>query len=89
MGRTIPSFRWAHMAEERQWKAFRDALGRKERKKFDEIFATSRLYLSACSYSARTVRIQPIFMAVVFHHYKQLIRIAERMEDEEGERPAP
>lgn len=29
---------------------------------------------SACSYSANPIRIQPIFMSIIFHHYKQLIR---------------
>jgi hypothetical protein len=72
MGRTVPSFRLAHMHEEREWQEFRNALSKQERKAFDRMFATSRLYISACSYAARPIRIQPILMSIIFHHYKQL-----------------
>lgn len=80
VGRTIPSFRLALMEEERGWKPFRNALGRQDRKEFDSMFADVRLYISACSYAARPIRVQPVLMALAFHHYKQLARIAERME---------
>lgn len=80
MGRTMPSFRMALIEEEREWKAFRNALGKKDRKDFDDMFADTRLYISACSYATRPVRVQPVFMALAFHHYKQLIGIAEQME---------
>jgi hypothetical protein len=80
MGRTMPSFRWALAEEEREWKPFRNALDRKDRKEFDSMFADIRLYISACSYATRPVRVQPILMALLFHHYKQLVRIAEGME---------
>lgn len=73
--------------EKSEWKAFRNNLGRSDRKAFDAMFDTGRLYISACSYAAKPVRIQPIFMALVFHHYKQLTRIAEALEksDQHGE----
>lgn len=80
MGRTIPSFRLALMEEEHSWKSFRNALGKQDRKEFDSMFADVRLYISACSYATRPVRAQPVFMALAFHHYKQLARIAEQME---------
>jgi hypothetical protein len=83
MGRTIPSFRLAQMYEESEWKPFRSALARSERKEFDRMFVTSRLYISACSYAAKPVRIQPIFMSLVFHHYKQLVEISEKLGVEE------
>ncbi len=35
-------------------------------------FAISHLYNSTCSYSAKYVRIHPIFMFIHFHHHKQL-----------------
>lgn len=83
MGRTMPSFRLAQMYEESGWKQFRNALAKSERKEFDRMFATSRLYISACSYAAKPVRIQPIFMSLVFHHYKQLVGIGEKLGIEE------
>ena len=78
MGRTMPSFRLALMEEEQEWKPFRNALDKQDRKEFDGMFANVRLYISACSYATRPVRVQPVFMALVFHHYKQLTRIAEQ-----------
>lgn len=77
MGRTMPSFRLALMEEERSWKLFRNALVLQDRKEFDSMFADARLYISACSYATRPVRVQAVFMALAFYHYKQLTKIAE------------
>lgn len=60
------------MYEEHEWKPFRNALARSERQMFDDMFATSRLYISACSYAVKPVRIQPILLSMIFHHFKQL-----------------
>jgi hypothetical protein len=81
MGRTIPSFRIASIMEEKDWKSFRDSLAKSERKIFDDMFAISHLYNSACSYSAKYVRIHPIFMSIIFHHYKQLTKLTEQIEE--------
>lgn len=72
MGRTIPSFRIALMHEEIQWKQFRNSLDKASKHAFDKLFVISRLYVSACMMSAMPVRIYPIIMAMIFHHYKQL-----------------
>jgi hypothetical protein len=80
MGRTIPSFRIASVIEEKEWKSFRNLLDKSERKIFDDMFAISHLYNSACSYSAKYVRIHPIFMFIIFHHYKQLTKLTEQVE---------
>jgi hypothetical protein len=37
MGRTIPSFRIAFAMEKEDWKPFRNALDKKDRKEFDEM----------------------------------------------------
>jgi len=55
MGRTIPSFRLASVDEEREWKVFRNALDKSDRKVFDEMFSISHLYNSVCSYSANRI----------------------------------
>lgn len=65
------------MYEEREWRPFRNALARSERKQFDKIFATSRLYISACSYATKPVLIQPILMSIILHHYKQLLDVSK------------
>ena len=79
MGRTIPSFRLASIEEEREWKVFRNALDKSDRRIFDEMFSISHLYNSTCSYAANPIRIQPIFMSIIFHHYKKLMRLSKQI----------
>jgi len=78
MGRTIPSFRIASVMEKGEWKSFRKVLDRKDRKIFDDMFDVSILYNSASAYSAKYIRIHPIFMSIIFHHYKKLTEISGR-----------
>ncbi|HEY8140405.1 MAG TPA: hypothetical protein VIE86_04920 [Nitrososphaera sp.] len=82
MGRTVPSFRLAQIYEESEWKEFRNALSKSERKEFDSMFATSQLYISACSYATKPVLIQPILMSMIFHHYKQLLDISKTLSED-------
>jgi hypothetical protein len=79
MGRTIPSFRIASAEEQKEWKKFRQALDKSDRKVFDNMFSIAHLYNSACSYAANPIRIQPIFMSIIFHHYKQLLKLEEEV----------
>ena len=72
MGRTVPSFRIALYQEEARWKKFRAALDKNEKKSFDGMFATARLYISACMMSCRPIRMQLMLMAMIFHHFKQI-----------------
>jgi hypothetical protein len=80
MGRTIPSFRMASAEERKEWKEFRKALDKSDRKAFDSMFDIAHLYNSASSYAARPIRIHPIFMSIIFHHYKELVRIKEALD---------
>jgi hypothetical protein len=86
MGRTIPSFRIAlAMEEKEEWKLFRNALDKSDRKKFDEMWDIPRLYASACSNSVQLVPLHPIIISILFHHYKELkecISEVEQMEEE-------
>jgi hypothetical protein len=77
MGRTIPSFRIAEAQEFGEWKVFRRALPKRERKVFDEMLSTSRLYTSASSAAVRTSRFEGMAMAILFHHYRLLAECAE------------
>jgi hypothetical protein len=43
------------------------------------MFAISMLYNSASVYSAKDVRIHLIFMSIIFHHHKQLLRLSEEL----------
>jgi len=51
MGRTVPSFRIVLAEEKKEWKPFRNALDKSERKEFDDMWDIARLYISACSNS--------------------------------------
>lgn len=70
MVRTIPSFRIAVVLEEKTWKEYRKFLNINYRKIFDNSFVTPALYNSASSYSPIPIRIHPIMMSNIFHHYK-------------------
>jgi len=84
MGRTIPSFRNVLAMEKAEWKPFRNALDKSERKEFEDMFDIPRLYLSACSNSVQLVPLHPIIMSVLFHHYKELIQLTSEVEQMEG-----
>ena len=82
MGRTVPSFRMAEMQEVEEWRVFRKALPKRERESFDQMLDTARLHISASSFAVRTSRLEGMGMALLFHHYKQLQQLLERIEDE-------
>jgi hypothetical protein len=81
LGRTIPSFRIALAIEkEEEWKPFGNALDKKDRKKFDEMWDPPKWYISACSNSVQYVRFHPILMSILLHHYKQLAACISEVE---------
>jgi hypothetical protein len=85
MGRTVPSFRIVIAQEMKERKPFRNALDKKEKKDFDEMFDIPRLYVSACSSSVQLVPLQPIIISILFHHYKELKQCMEDIKQIEGE----
>lgn len=76
MGRTLPSFRLAQSIEVSEWRPFRRALPRSQRRDFDEMMDEARLYLSASSAAVRTSRFEGVIMSVIFHHYRELTECA-------------
>jgi hypothetical protein len=84
MGRTMPSFRIALAMEKEDWKPFRNALDKSDRKKFDEMWDIPRWYISACSNSVQYVRLHPILMSILLYHYKQLTACISEVERIEG-----
>jgi hypothetical protein len=84
MGRTIPSFRIALGMEKEDWKPFRNALDKKDRKEFDDMFDIPRFYISACSNSVQYVRLHPIMMSILLYHYKQLTKCINDVEQIES-----
>jgi hypothetical protein len=80
MGRPVPSFRNVFEREKQEWKSFRNALNKSERKDFDEMFDIPRLYITACSNSVQLVPFHSIAMSILFHHYKELMRCSQQLE---------
>jgi len=78
MGRTTPSFRLACIAEELRWRKFRSRLSRDDRKKFDQMFSTSRLYNSACANSARPIVLECIIMSIILNDFKRITALIKR-----------
>ena len=73
MGRTIPSFRIATVMEKEEWKFYRKYLRNKNEKRlFTHMFLIANLYNSACSNAVNPIRIHPIMMSIILHHYKML-----------------
>jgi hypothetical protein len=66
--------------EKAEWKPFRNALDKSERKEFDDMFDIPRLYLTACSNSVQLVPLHPIIISILFHHYKELIQLTLEVE---------
>ena len=66
--------------EKEDWKPFRNALDKSDRKKFDEMFDFPRLYTSACSYAVQPVRLYPILMSILLYNYKELTQCIEEVE---------
>jgi hypothetical protein len=81
----IPSIKSNHSRmtlamEKKEWKPFRDALDKKERKEFDDMWDIPKLYISACSNSVQLVPLHPIFISILFHHYKELVKCKREVE---------
>ena len=69
--------------EKADWKPFRNALDKSDRKKFDEMWDIPRHYTSTCSYAVQPVRLYPVLMSILLHHFKELtecIREVEQIE---------
>ena len=80
MGRTMPSFRIALAIKKEEWKPFQNALDKKYRKKFDELWELPKFYISACSNSVQYIRLHPILMSILLYHYKQLTACVSEVE---------
>jgi hypothetical protein len=51
------------------------------------MFSISHLYNSACSYDANPIRIRPISMSIVLHHYKKLRKLSMEMNQKQVKPP--
>lgn len=83
MGRTIPSFRMTTVEEQKEWSEFRNRLDKSDRKAFDRMYATCHLFNSACMCASNPIRIQPIFMSIIFNHYRTLKELESKLDSNE------
>lgn len=67
--------------EKKEWKPFRNALDKSERKIFDEMWDIPRLYVSDCSNSVQLVPFPPILMSILLHHFKELLECIRKVEE--------
>jgi hypothetical protein len=66
--------------QKEEWKPFRNALDKSDRKKFDEMWELPKFYISACSNSVQYVRLHPILMSILLYHYKDLTEYISEVE---------
>ncbi len=64
--------------------AISQCFGKSERKDFDDMWDIPRLYITACSNAVSLVPLHPIFISILFHHYKQLMELKAQVEQIEG-----
>ena len=73
MGRTIPHLEQLSFWRKRNGEKFRKYLRNKNEKKlFTHMFSIAKLYNSASSNTVNPIRIYPIMMSILLHHYKTL-----------------
>jgi hypothetical protein len=72
------------VAEELRWRKFRSKLKKEDRKKFDEMFSTSRLHNSACANSARAVVVECIMMSIILNDFKRLTELMKKNRNIDG-----
>jgi hypothetical protein len=66
--------------EKEEWRPFRNALDKSDRKKFDNMWDIPRWYISACSNSVQYVRLHPILMSILLYDYKELTQCVSEVE---------
>jgi hypothetical protein len=72
--------------QKQEWKFFRNALDKSERKSFDEMWDIPRLYVMSCSNSVQLVPLHPIVISILFHHFKELKKCISEVEQIEASR---
>jgi hypothetical protein len=71
--------------EKEEWKSFRNALDKSDRKKFDEMmFDIPRFYISACSNSVQYVKLRSILMFKLLYNYRDLTECTSEVEQIEA-----
>lgn len=72
------------MIEAAEWRPFRNALPKSQRKEFDLLLDEARHHTTASSMAVRTSRFEGMFMAILFHHYIELVECKKSLEEAES-----
>jgi hypothetical protein len=81
MGRTTPTTTELGRKIIEEWKPFRNALSKSERKEFDEMVNSARFFTSAMMMCVgeHPVPEQRILMSIIFRHYQQLYEMQKNL----------
>lgn len=78
----MPTFRQELERIESEWKSYRKALRREEKKTFDELFIKAKKHASASQYQAAPDPMESFFISVLLEQQKKIKRLERVVEDE-------
>ena len=84
MGRTNPTFRDALRAIEERWGTYRRALRRRDKPRFDQLFAYARAHADASGLLNHTTPLLPALLSVDLEQERRLDEHEERLDDLEA-----
>jgi len=79
MGRTVPSWRMLIEEEMKRWGKFRDALRAEDKEVFEDLLNQCRLYASAAGAMASPIKLEPMFLSILFAHHKILRELEKKL----------
>ncbi|MBS7626681.1 hypothetical protein KEJ51_06570 [Candidatus Bathyarchaeota archaeon] len=80
MGRTIPSWRTVIEETFKRWRRFQETLRADEREIFEDLMNDCRRYASAAGASVFPIKVEGIFLAIIFAHHKKLRELEDKVD---------
>ncbi len=80
MGKTVPSFRMALEAEIGNWRSYRRALKKGDRRVFDELMGLTRIHASASGNALRTSPLEAMLLSILIEQQKAIARLREELD---------
>lgn len=81
MGRTVPTFRMILEHVINDWRAFRKALQLHDRAAYDAMMMHARGHAAAASNAARLNPTEPMLMAILLEHEKELGALKRKLKE--------
>ncbi|MFP3871817.1 MAG: hypothetical protein ACOC55_04910 [Candidatus Natronoplasma sp.] len=82
MGKSVPTFRQELKRIESEWRRYRKALRREEKRAFDELFIKAMKHASASQYQAASDPMEAFFISVLLEQQKKIERLERVVKDE-------